>query len=215
MSLWSYVHGVLTVSPPGFTQSHKTYVLDTVLAHLPAVTGSEGNMDTYVTQCKGWNFSRSHDEFMNPYMYSPKSEYRDRGREHLQCNYLISVRGQLRDRNAEYTHREFCKWICRLAKRIMIDDVTVSITGDFLSENTKPIIITNEHDKFSNLFEWPPSDSDDASPAWTDFMMWESDKSGLPLELAYKYYQDTSLDAEMERRREYRFNHQSDAFDLD
>lgn len=41
MSFWSYVHGTVTVQPLGRTQSEKRYILDTVLSHLPKVTGSE------------------------------------------------------------------------------------------------------------------------------------------------------------------------------
>lgn len=34
--------------------------------------------------------------------------------------------------------------------------------------------------------------------------MWERDNSGLPLELAYKYYNDADLDREVARRKQYR-----------
>ena len=47
VSFWTYVNGTITVSPMGRTQAEKRYILDTVLEHLPLVTGSEGDMDTY------------------------------------------------------------------------------------------------------------------------------------------------------------------------
>ena len=204
MSLWSYVHGAITVSPPGFTQAHKAYVLDTILAHLPQVTGSEKNMQTYVSQCNGHDASYGCDEFMTPYQFSPKAACKDRGFMHLQSHYLITVRGQLRDRHVELTHRELLRWLVRLAKRVYIDEVTISVFGDALESCIRPMIITNEKGKFSSLYEWSPCDEENAPPAWTDFMMWERDESGLPLELAYKYYNDSDLDREIERRKQYR-----------
>ncbi len=63
MSSWVYINGTITVSPIGCTQAQKRYILDTVLAHLPIVSGSEKDMDVYVIQKNGHNSSCSHDEF--------------------------------------------------------------------------------------------------------------------------------------------------------
>ena len=48
MSSWTYVHGTIVVSPLGRTQHEKRYILETVLDHLPVVTGSERDMEVYV-----------------------------------------------------------------------------------------------------------------------------------------------------------------------
>ena len=53
MSYWSFVHGTVTVLPFGRTQAEKRYLLDTVLDHLPKVTGSEGDMNIYCIQKMG------------------------------------------------------------------------------------------------------------------------------------------------------------------
>lgn len=50
MSSWTYITGTITVSPIGRTQAEKRYILDTVLAHLPIVSGSERDMNVYVIQ---------------------------------------------------------------------------------------------------------------------------------------------------------------------
>lgn len=63
MSSWTYIQGTITVSPIGRTQAEKRYILDTVLAHLPIVSGSEKDMDVYVIQKNGHNSSCSCDEF--------------------------------------------------------------------------------------------------------------------------------------------------------
>ena len=45
MSWWTYINGTITVSPMGRTQAEKRYILETVLDHLPLVTGSERDHD--------------------------------------------------------------------------------------------------------------------------------------------------------------------------
>ena len=63
MSYWTYINGTITVRPMGRTQPEKRYILETVLNHLPRVTGSEGDMNTYIIQKNGYNSSCSCDEF--------------------------------------------------------------------------------------------------------------------------------------------------------
>ena len=50
MSYWTYLTGTVTVRPMGRTQAEKRYILDTVLEHLPLVTGSERDMNVYIIQ---------------------------------------------------------------------------------------------------------------------------------------------------------------------
>ena len=59
MSSWTYINGVITVFPLGRTQAEKRYILDTVLDHLPKVTGSERDMNTYLIQKSGYNSYRA------------------------------------------------------------------------------------------------------------------------------------------------------------
>ena len=56
MSFWSYVKGMIEVYPMGRTQAEKRYILETVLSHLPPVTGSEENMKAHIVQKSGFNF---------------------------------------------------------------------------------------------------------------------------------------------------------------
>lgn len=64
MSSWTYVNGTIVVSPLGRTQHEKRYILETVLEHLPVVTGSEIDMEVYVIQKRGHNHTRYSDEFL-------------------------------------------------------------------------------------------------------------------------------------------------------
>lgn len=177
----------------------KRYILDTVLAHLPLVTGSERNMNTYVIQKNGHNSSCSHDEFGqwsnlgNGYNYGgghPSFE--------LQENYIIVVDASLRDRFFEETLKEFNNWLCRLSKRVMVNDVLVKIDG-----YDKHIILQNTNDVYGQMFE-NPSWCDNKEPTWSEYLMYSNAKqSEYPMLLAYKYYSDAENDAEVERRMEY------------
>ena len=41
MSYWTHINGVIDVSPMGRTPAEQRYILETVLNHLPIVSGSE------------------------------------------------------------------------------------------------------------------------------------------------------------------------------
>lgn len=53
MSSWTYIQGTITVSPIGRTQAEKRYILDTVLAHLPIVSGQRKTWS--ICNSKEWN----------------------------------------------------------------------------------------------------------------------------------------------------------------
>ena len=59
MSWWTYINGTITVEPMGRTQAEKRYILETVLNHLPIVTGSERDMEVHIIQKDGHNSSSS------------------------------------------------------------------------------------------------------------------------------------------------------------
>lgn len=63
MSYWTYIRGIIDVKPMGRTQPEKRYILDTILEHLPEVTGSEQNMYAKVIRKDGYNCSISCNEF--------------------------------------------------------------------------------------------------------------------------------------------------------
>lgn len=130
MSWWSYIHGTIVVSPTGRTQAEKRYILDTVLDHLPRVTGSERDMNVYVIQKNGHNSSSSHDEF-GQRTNNLFDRYGYKNREHgwlqMQDEYILVVDGSLRDREFEETFRAFQKWLIRLSKRVTVKSVLVKI----------------------------------------------------------------------------------------
>lgn len=204
MSEWAYINGTITVSSIGRTQPEKRYILDSVLEHLPVIEGSERDMDVYVIQKTGYNSHCSCDEFgqiTNNLTDSYGQKNRKSGWLNTQNQYIIVVDGSLRDKDFETTYRMFQKWLCRLAKRIMVDDVLVKISG-----YEKETIVDNSNDTYGKMFEYPSwgkKGSDE--PAWYEYLMWEeSGGSMYPLKLAYKYFAIDEIDEEMDRRKAFK-----------
>lgn len=198
MSYWTYVRGVIDVKPMGRTQPEKRYILDTILEHLPEVTGSERNMHVNVIQKPGYNSSCSDNEFGEPVR---------RGRVEMQDTYHIVIDGDLRDRIFEETLRELNKWLNRLAKRANISDICIKLTG-YKMNSTKyepTTIIISDPRPYRQMAEWPSwCEESNGEPAWCEYLMWDRAKdSWYPMKLAYKYYSDPENDAEVERRLAY------------
>lgn len=211
MSYWTYINGTVTVSPMGRTQAEKRYILETVLNHLPRVTGSEGDMNVYIIQKNGYNSSCSCDEFGDRTnnlkdRYGNKSY--NRGWLQTQDEYILVVDAALRDREFEQTYKEFIKWFIRLCKRVDYRNVIVEIKG-----YGKSTIIKNRNIQrkkysyrsvFDELFESPSWNNDTGEVNWTEFMMRDRAKdSNYPMLLAYKYFNDEDNDEEVERRMKY------------
>ncbi len=204
ISYWTYIDGTISVELFGNTQPQMQYILDTVLAHLPKVSGSEGDMDTYVIRKKGWSTSMPFDEFGQWSNLGNGEIYGNSFPEFkMQDKYIIVVDGSLRDTKFEEAIRAFQNWLCRLAKRIVVQDVFVRI-GDGWDKST---IVENKNNVYLNMFEYPSWDlcNKDKIPAWSEYMYYECVKgSSYPLLLAYKYFEDDEVDKEVERRMTYR-----------
>lgn len=161
MSHWTYVSGLIRVSPVGRTQHEKRYVLETVLEHLPAVSSSEGYMDTYIIQKKGWNIGFSHNEFDECLSYRENRHKPDT----MQSEYFVIVDGSLRDRFFEQTSMEFNKWLNRLAKRVSVEEILVKV-----SDLNKEYFYTNSL-PYEDMYEYNPS--------WTDYLLWNYEEDRL------------------------------------
>lgn len=174
MSWWTYVNGLIMVEPAGRTQPEKRYVLETVLDHLPKVSGSEENMKIHIVQKEGYSGSANFNEFFETVRQGDFIKLQD-------CYYLI-LEGQFRDRMYEQTFRELNKFLNRLAKRIHIDDILIRITGF-----GKETIISNP-DPYQYMYEYSALSSED-EPAWWEYLFWDRDSSGgsYPEKLTHKY----------------------------
>lgn len=186
MSSWTHLIGTIKVSVFGRTTEENEYVLKTVLKHLPIVSGSERDMAYEVIANKYYDASSGCDEFENI------TETVKRNRFEIKETFYILVYGNFRDRKFEETYREFQKWLCRLSKRVLIDDVLVSING-----YNKSAIITNENEQYSDMFEpfsWSKM-NDTHEPNWCEYLLWKKAiGSELPMLLEYKYYENEEND---------------------
>ena len=206
MSWWTYINGTITVEPMGRTQAEKRYILETVINHLPLVTGSEKDMDIYIIQKNGHTMSSSCDEYgqnTNNLTDIYNCHSYKRGWLRVQDEYILVVNGAFRDREFYETFREFMKWICRLAKRVSINSILVKIKG-----YDKEYVINDSCDydsPYSQMEEYPSwCEESNGEPCWAEHLMWDKAKdSDYPMLLAYKYFADPENDAEVERRREF------------
>ena len=199
MSWWTYITGSIRVSVPGRSQPEVQYILDTVLDHLPHVTGSEQDMHVHAIREDGYSSFSSVDE------YGMRTDnlidtYGDRSRNgwlRVQDNYIIVLSAHLRDRELRETKEEFMRWLTRLAKRLLIDDVFVRI-WDYDGE-----FVINEREKFSRMHEdpsWCRSKYSTGEPSWWEHLMWEEDpRSLMPLTHVYKYFE-----SKIDRREKWR-----------
>ena len=202
MSWWTYITGTILVSPAGRTQEEKTYILKTVLNHLPRVIGSEGDMEVYVNQEYGYNSSSSCDEYGDRTNNLVDRYGKSRnGWLRTQDYYLLTIHGALRDREFDGTYREFINWLCRLSKRIDVEEILVRI-----NDYNKETIINEKYSScFGKMYEWPSwCKESDGEPAWWEHLMWDRMQDDMyPLLLCYKYYNDKATDEEVERRRKF------------
>lgn len=213
MSYWCYINGTVVVRPMGRTQAEKRYILDTVLNHLPRVTGSEGDMNIYVIKKNGFNYSSSSDEF-GEITNNLIDHYGDKSRNgwlQIQDEYILVVNAALRDREFKQTFYEFMKWICRLGKRISIEDILIEIKGYNKSTVIQDRNIQRKKHSYKNVFgelfeepSWYKGKEKYKEPNWCEYLMWDRAKnSSYPMTLAYKYFNDEENDKEVERRLDY------------
>lgn len=208
MSYWTYINGTITVAPMGRTQAEKRYILETVLDHLPIVSGSERNMDVYIIQKNGYNCSSSHTEFGE---WGGYKDWKTLSTE-VQDEYILVVNAALRDREFEQTYKEFMKWLVRLCKRTGLEDILVEIKGYNKSAIIKDRNIQNKKYSYKSVFDslyenpsWCNDNKDEyKEPNWCEYLMWNRAKnSDYPMLLAYKYFDDEENDKEVERRMDY------------
>ena len=195
MSSWTYITGVIKTIPMGRTQHEKRYILDTILDHMPRVSGSEQDMHVHVIQKHGHNSSCSHNEFGECIRWKDNE---------TQSDYFVVIEAALRDRYFEETLRELNKWLNRFAKRAGIEEILIKLSGYDSGRQWRELVISNPK-PYEQMVEWPSwSDRSNGEPAWCEYLMWDYAKdSWYPMTLGYKYFNDPENDAEVERRMKY------------
>ena len=151
MSMCTYVRGLIELGVPGRTQAEKDYILQTVIDHLPKVTGSEYGMNVYTIRANGHNHWSNHDE-LNHLNWGFKT----------QSKYFIVLDGSLRDRHYEDTLKELNKFLNRLAKRLPVHSTYVQV---YTYDRSHIHTFTNENDYYGNMFE--------SEHPWYKYLMWK------------------------------------------
>lgn len=152
MSMWTYVRGLIELGVPGRTQAEKDYILQTVIDHLPKVTGSEGNMEIHTVRAYGYDMWSNRDELNNLNL-----DFK------TQSRYFLVLDGSLRDRMYGETFKELNNFLNRLAKRLMVESAYV-----WLNDYGNPYnsyTFTNKNNCYGGMF--------DSKNPWYDYLMWE------------------------------------------
>lgn len=172
MSQWTHIFGLIRVHPMGRTQAEKTYILQTVLEHLPVVTGSEEDLEVIINQEPGYDSSSSVDE-LGYRTNNLRDRYGRRSREdgflRTQESYLLTLSGHFRDRSFEMIYRSFINWLCRLSKRVIVGKVIVEVVEDY---GKRSLIQEDYQSMYRDMFE-EPSWGMTGSSNWCEYLMWE------------------------------------------
>lgn len=152
--MWTYVRGLIELDVPGRTQAEKDYILQTVIDHLPKVTGSERNMEIHTVRAYGYNMWSNRDELDNLAL-----DFK------TQSRYFLILDGSLRDRRYEDTFKELNKFLNRLAKRLTVESLHVRLITYNHSYTFK-----SENDCFGNNCYGNMFDSENP---WYDYLMLE------------------------------------------
>lgn len=208
MSYWTYVDGEVIVEPMGRTPAESRYILETVLNHLPIVSGSENCMHIDIIEIDFYG-SSSHDEFGE---YYERPNLKGEWKHWFDCapRYKLVLTGQLRDRYFQHTYKEFSKWLIRLAKRVRVTGVLVRVSDNFTSK------IFNYPDGLSEIWEEPSwsydvtidEDGFPSSTNWCEYLMWDNAQDyDMPIDLFVRKYEDKEVDEEWLRRFHYNEPH--------
>lgn len=194
MSSWTYITGTINVSPAGRTKPESRYILETVLAHLPKVTGSEGNMRIDILPSHRGVCTQSFSEFGEDMWYQRDASCD--GWLDTTGRYTLVLEASLRDRKFGATLRELNKFLNRLAKRVMVEDILVCLKDSFWERHPRMMIFSDPK-PYGDMYE---------PDGWTEYLYWEADPiSGYPLLLARRMFpEDESIRLELERRERWR-----------
>lgn len=127
MSMWTHVNGVIEVHTPARSSAEAMYMAQTVVEHLPRITGSERNVEYYFNLVHLPSWAKQPDEFI-PY---DLTNYQYFCSDPKQNRVLVTLHGDLRDRMFEQTLRETAKTLIRLSKRLWINSCLVSVNSDW------------------------------------------------------------------------------------
>lgn len=140
--------GVIEVDTFAQSDAEAMYLAQTVVNHLPRITGSERDVEFHLAKPTGYCSSSNVDEFgQQSNLYNDDSRHLFVTQERI----LITIYGNLRDRMFKRTLRETTKMLARLSSRLWIRNCFVRVKSDmgdtFIFDNPSWI-----HDR--DLTDW-------------------------------------------------------------
>lgn len=174
MSTYFRINGVVTVKPKGRTQAEKQYVLETVLQHLPLVTGIDTKMNVHIVPCySGGKSDFNLDEFGkatdNIYPWKERAFVAVgdaynlvQSEKPIFDSYTLVLDAALWFIDYDKGCREFQKWLCRLAKRVLVNTVVVALFAD---DSAQSMVLSEYDNVYVDMFE------DEQN--WCDFLLWK------------------------------------------
>lgn len=88
--------------------------------------------------------------------------------------YQIIIEGKLRDTYFDDIYHKFMKWLCRLSKRLYVENVCVEIHENFYA-GKEAVIIDKNGEVYGQLYEYPLGTvgNKNNEPSWTDYLRGE------------------------------------------
>lgn len=126
MSKWVQVVGTIVVDTFAESSAEAMFIAQTVVNHLPKITGSERDVEYYLNLIKDYNSSSNCDEFGK---FSNLYNCQDFHCFKSQTWVLITLQGSLRDREIQETLKETTKMLNRLSTRLWVRDCIISLHG--------------------------------------------------------------------------------------
>ena len=130
MSSWTYVSGLIEVDTFAQTSAEAIFKAQTVVDHLPRITGSEGSAHFVVVPMPGWPNQSSGLDELGHFSDLGDKRYPSRWTPfQSQSGMLLVLHGSLRDRWFDQTLHETTKCLTRLASRLHVRDCLVRVSG--------------------------------------------------------------------------------------
>lgn len=151
MSHWTYVTGIIKVRSPGRFDEETVYMLKSITKKLPIIHGSEGDVAiNIVPDLSSKDYELEDERGLSRREAEPMFWYQHSKFFSKYTFYLITLSGTLRDRDFDETLMETEKLIFRLAKRVPIEEISVTVRDDFFGKSytfndTQPLSVVYEY----------------------------------------------------------------------
>lgn len=137
MSIWTYVTGAIRVDAPGVSDVESEYIIRKAIKSLPVVHGGESDAAVNAVPDISIDDISFRDErglerkYSGPMFWTDDPDY-----FHRHQYYLVTISGSLRHADFETALKETEKLLFRLAKKLFIEDISVTVHGDFCRSYT-------------------------------------------------------------------------------